>query len=554
MNRIPGHCPARKSSTVISEAGEGAERKLQNVGRHGYRETSAATVSSQSLVTDKHSPPESYQEVRGRQCTLSSAATHHAAAVPRTAKADSTPVLSTQQPAGMSTGARPKQRSQPEARETASQEAPALSGTGEADWVEQVTSVPELPRELFAKGYRLGDSRLLGLGTTQLVFALAKEAADGSETSGFAIKFPCAEGKVNALKGVKIQERLASLEGGDKYFVPVVEKVIENGELICHVEPAGVSADQCIHDTLSTKQKADILLHVFEAIRMMHAQNIAHLDIKPGNLIVKYPTDEMTMRFCDFEFAMELSDISAPATIESGTYRSLCSQVLKGEPYSPGMSDLWAFTLTAWMLMALDEAAVNWLSGMLYSKERQGKISSEFVKCIGFPAVIVCDDHLSGEESPSVCDQVTKITRSALLNTFRQGRAGKDGPLVLQRFFWHHFEFPADIDELLLLSADKCILKEMLSIMFASFSYSDTVEKMMSLLTAASRCGDTLEIYSENNGNNEKGLLQIIQDAGYRRDAEPVATVRPFPFGHSPDRSGREISEESVQPDKQQYR
>ena len=117
----------------------------------------------------------------------------------------------------------------------------------------------------------------------------------------------------------------------------------------------------------------------------------------------------------------------------------------------------------------------------------------------------------------------------------------------LQLLFWKNLEFPADIDKLQLSAAEKCILKEMLSIMSFSFGYSDTLESMVSLITAASRCADTLETYCEHD---ETKTLETIQNAGYQpcNYAEELSMVTsPYMSGCSfDDRSYEEILESVV--------
>ena len=209
--------------------------------------------------------------------------------------------LSDQQSAGMSTGARPKQRPQSVTRETVLQAVPALSDPEEAGDSEWVLVMPALPQQLSEKGYRLIDTKPLSKGTAQLVYLLAGEAKDGFERSYFVVKFPCEASRARALQGLEIQEKLARLEDGDQYFVPVIEKVMENGQLICHVEPIGVPVMTHIDvEGLDLTQVFGLICRMLVAVGTMHAQGIAHLDIKPDNLVLETPDVEtdMTARFC----------------------------------------------------------------------------------------------------------------------------------------------------------------------------------------------------------------------------------------------------------------
>lgn len=542
MNRTSGLLSASKSSIAVSEGGGWEEEKPQDIGRHGYRKASVAAVSSQLLAADEHFSRNSCQEVDNRQCALSSVA------APCTA--ESTPVSSTQQLVGMSAGARPKQRPQPETRETVSQASLAFSpsDTRKAGRVKRTRtrcSVPVLPQQLSEKGYRLkNNARLLGKGSIQSVYSLARELANGSEISGFAIKFPCKDGRGRALKGLEIQEELASMKGGDQYFVPVVEKVVENGELICHVEPEGRPVAECIDvDAWGIEQQMSVLCRTLGAINMMHAKKIAHLDIKPDNLIVKNPTTEMMARLCDFEFAMKLNDMDQLTIIRSGTCENLSWHVLRGERYYPVLADLWAFTFTAWMLMALDKAPLHWLSGMLSSEdeERRNKIATRLTERLVGAVPLGDKKYPPGSRIQLSCDKLIALLRKT---------HGEKDCRSLQQFFWDYFEFPADIDQLrFTLAAEKYILKEMLSIMFSPFSYSNKVNRMMDLIAAASHCAKTLDAHPEYD---EKEVQQQIQSASYKPVVR-LAGIQSAP--PHPDWSGsRQMPEASAKPGNEQHR
>ena len=527
MNRTTGLLSASKSSTSASKGSEW-EEKTQSIGRHSHRKTSVASVSPQSIVADKRPL---YKMVSREQGDASFAAVSRATkaapaqspaadkrplhktvsdrqgsasfAVAHMAREKSTSVSSAQKPVGVSMGARPKQCH--ETRETATQASPALapSNTREASCVERLRTLPVLPQPLSAKGYRLTDAVPFARA-----HSLTRKAADGSEASGFVIKFPCNDDRGKALRGLEIQEKLPSLKDGDRYFVPVVEKVVENGELICHVEPEGMPVSKCINvDTWGIKQEMRVLCQTLGAIKMMHAQKIAHMDIKPDNLIVENSDTELAAKLSGFDFAMELSNINKLVFMQSSTYENMCRDVLLGEPYSPVLADLWAFTFTTWMLMALEKAPLHWLSGMLENADRRNRISPLLNKRLSL--TIMDSKLLEGGSLPVAIE----VPDDCLIDLLRKDRSAK-GCKALQLFFWECFNFPADIDKLQFASAaEKYILKEMLWIMFIPFSYSNRLERMTGLITAASRCAETFDIHPEYN---EEEVQQIIRDAGYR--------------------------------------
>ena len=502
MNRTTGLLSASKSSTAASEGSEW-EEKTQRIGRHGYRKTSVAAVSSQSFVADKRPL---HKTVSDRQGGASFAVDHMAREKP-------TSVSSAQQLVGVSMGARPKQCH--ETRETATQASPALapSNTRKASRVERPRTLPVLPRQLSGRGYRLIDAMPFSKGIVHSA-SLTREAADGSETSRFVLKYPCNDDRGRALRGLEIQEKLLSLKGGGRYFVPVAEKVVDNDELICHVEPEGMPVSECINtNTWSIKQEMLVLCRTLSAIKMMHAQNIAHLNIKPDNLIVEKSDTEMEVRLSGFDFAMELNDIDLLEFIRSGTYECMCRDILRGEPCAPGPADLWAFTFTAWMLMASEKAPLHWLSGMQENADRRSQIYPLLSKKL---SLTIMDSKLpKGGSLPGAVE----VPDDRLIDLLRKDRSAK-GRRELQQFFWECFNFPGDIDKLQFASAaEKYILKEMLWIMCVPFSYSDKLERMTGLITAASRCAEAFDIHPEYD---EEKVQKIIQKEGHKPFTESL--------------------------------
>ena len=203
----------------------------------------------------------------------------------------------------------------------------------------------------------------------QLACSLTKEVPDSSGNSAFVVKFPCDSRRVKALAGLTIRNRLARLNGADRYFVPVVEQVMSRGQLICYVEPEGVPVTRHIKSNgMKLTQKLPVFSRILPAVRIMHKRGVVHLDIKPDNLIMKNPAVDMTARLCNFDSAVRLSpeDMKEPAVVQPGTWEYACSEVLQGTTSCLHvMVDLWAFTLTAWSLMASKTPCDHWLSSIM---------------------------------------------------------------------------------------------------------------------------------------------------------------------------------------------
>lgn len=545
MNRTSGLSCTTKSPTDTIKGGDGDKKEFQNIRQYGHRGTSAVAASSQLPAADRRPSPDSCGGVNNQQGTRSVAASH-LAVVPQMAAVASTPASSAQHPAGMSIGARPKQLPQGGARQTGSQAAPVLTAS-DTRKAGSVGKVPQkLPRQLSERGYRLAGTEPCGQGAIQTVYSLTRKAADGSGILNYVVKFPQEKGRTVALKGINIQGKLARLQGGNQYFVPVVEKVMENDKLVCHVEPKGRPVSDYISDNnkFRFKRKLWMLFRMFEAVKAMHAEKVAHLDIKPDNLIVANPgsagKEKGKVRVCDFDFAVELGRTDKPMTVPIGTYECMCGQVLRRTPYLPVMADLWAATFTTWALMVLDTPSLHWLAEMLKSPERRNDVLSGLARCFRWPEW----NHAS--ESGALPDDTSVISDDCLLDRLRQEKDGKKR-LQLQLFFWNNLIFPADIDTLRLVPAEKYVLREMLSIMFSGCSYKYTIDRITSLMTAALRCTRSLMAQHLDH----EAIRKIMKTAGYQ-SCEQVErlteAIQPYPPGHSPDRPDEEMPEVSVHP------
>ena len=544
MNRISGFSSVSRSSTAASEGNEVKEEKPQGICRHGHRKASVVATSSQLLAAHKTA-------ISDRQGGASLAA---ASRIPRLissqslaaahmARKTSTAVSSAQQPVGVSMGAMPRQHHRPGTREATTQTSPAFapSDTRKASCTRQTQTSPVLPQQLSAKGYHLTSVDPFAQGTVQSVYLLEKRTTNGFEASGLVVKFPSPEGKAFALYGLEIQEMLANSDNGDQYFVPVVEKVIEDNELICHVEPEGTPIMEYIEaNKFNLKQRICMISQTFKAVERMHAQGIANLDIKVNNLILKNPIADIQVRFCDFDFAIVVDEIDKATIVPIGTWEYMCSQVLQEELCSPGMADLWACTLTSWVLMTSRLPVLHWIIEVLNTTERGSRVLPALIEYLGLSE----QDHASeGEPFPddrSMMSDKYNSMKDCLFDYLRIKKT-EDERKRLQLFFWKHLELPVDIDNLKLPSAEGYILKEMLSIMFFSSTYSDKFKKIMSLITAASRCAD---LFAENPELDEAKVLKLIQVMGYQPydQAERLtdATQQLHLCSHLPDRSDEE--------------
>ena len=568
MNRISGFSSVSRPSTAASEGSGVKEEKPRSIGRHGHRKASVVAISSQSLAADKRLVHKTVSERQGgaslaaasripraissqslaadkrlahktvseRQGGASLAAAHMA-------RKTLIAVSSAQQPVGVSMGVRPKRHRRPETREAATQISPALapSDARKASCARQTQTWPVLPRQLSEKGYQLTDVEPFARGTVQSVYLLGKRTTSGFEASGLVVKFPSPEGRDFALHGLEIQEMLANSDNGDQYFVPVVEKVIEDDELICHVEPEGIPVVEYIKaNELNLKQKIRMISQTFKAVERMHVQGIANLDIKANNLVLKNPNADIQVRFCDFDFAIEVDEIDRAMIVPIGTWEYMCSQVLQGEYCSPGMDDLWACTLTAWMLMTSKLPVLHWISEVLSTMERGSRVLPELFDYLGLTEQGHASERKLFPDNKSLMSDECNSMYHFLTDHLCKKKTGEDRKR-LQLFFWKHLELPVDIDNLQLPPAEGYILKEMLSIMFFPSSYRDKFKKIMSLITVASHCAG---LFAENPKLDEAKVLKLMEVMGYQPcdqvERLTDATQQLHLCSHLPDRSDEE--------------
>ena len=460
---------------------------------------------SRSLAADKRPM---HKTVSDRQGGASLAVAHMA-------RKTSIAVSSAQQPVGVSMGVRSKQRHRSETREATTQTSPALapSDTRKESCARQTQTLPVLPRQLSAKGYQLTGVEPFARGAVQSVYLLEKRTTNGFDAPEFVIKFPSSEGRACAWEGLMIQEKLVNSDNGDQYFVPVAEKVIEDGELICHVEPKGTPVMKYIKgNKLNLKQKICLVSQTFKAVERMHAQGIANLDIQAGNLILKNPNADIQVRFCDFDFAVEIDEIDRAITVPVGTWEYMCSQAIQEKPCSPGMADLWACTLTAWVLMTSKLPVLHWVSGILSTTARRSRVLPALFEYLGLTEQGHASERKLFSDDKSVMSDECNSMYHCLTDHLCKRKTGEERK-QLQLFFWQHLELPVDIDNLQLPSAEGYILKEMLSIMFFPSTYRDKFKKITGLITAASHCD---ELLAEHPGFDEAKVLQIIQIMGYQ--------------------------------------
>ncbi len=173
----------------------------------------------------------------------------------------------------------------------------AGSGTGAA-----TPSKPKLPEEELKKRYKLGE--VLGEGT----FAVVRVAIDRKSKDKVAIKeinkslseLEALENEIHIMERSGKHENLVSLRDvfDSKDVLYLVMDLAEGGELFDRIIERG---------ELSEKVASRMFLSAVKGVHHLHERNIAHLDIKPENLLLTSKSDDAGIKIADFGLAIDLT-------------------------------------------------------------------------------------------------------------------------------------------------------------------------------------------------------------------------------------------------------
>ncbi|KAK4293363.1 hypothetical protein Pmani_033940 [Petrolisthes manimaculis] len=115
-----------------------------------------------------------------------------------------------------------------------------------------------------------------------------------------------------------------------------------NSEMILLLELAAggelqrvIDEEECLDEEVVRRY----MIHILTALRFLHSNNIAHLDLKPQNLLLmgQYPDTEV--KLCDFGISrIILSDIEVREVV--GTPDYVAPEILQYEPISLA-TDMW---------------------------------------------------------------------------------------------------------------------------------------------------------------------------------------------------------------------
>src|ERR1700679_757759 len=105
------------------------------------------------------------------------------------------------------------------------------------------------------------------------------------------------------LKLVKLDEYaihsfLSSIKATHNHTIPILLRVVVDKGMIIAM-PEG-SALGNVHNSVFKTRGSDLAYQFLEGVRFMHQHNVAHLDLKPNNIIVMATTNSVWLCIIDF--------------------------------------------------------------------------------------------------------------------------------------------------------------------------------------------------------------------------------------------------------------
>ncbi|XP_029696722.1 striated muscle preferentially expressed protein kinase isoform X8 [Takifugu rubripes] len=168
-------------------------------------------------------------------------------------------------------------------------------------------------------------------------FSYVKRVTQKKGKAEFAAKFMCARGKRKAL-ALREMELLSELDNERiLYFHDVFEKknVVVLITELCHEELLERMAKKTAVKELEIRCS---IQQVLEGLWYLHKKNIAHLDVKPENILMASPASDQ-IRICDFGNAIRL-DPSEEYYCKYGTPEYIAPEIVNQTPISTA-TDIW---------------------------------------------------------------------------------------------------------------------------------------------------------------------------------------------------------------------
>ncbi|XP_051913614.1 striated muscle preferentially expressed protein kinase isoform X3 [Hippocampus zosterae] len=183
----------------------------------------------------------------------------------------------------------------------------------------------------------------IGRGT----YSYVKRVTQKNGKKGFAAKFTSARGKRKAL-ALREMELLSEL---DHERIIFFHDAFEKNNLVvlittlCHEE---MLERMCRRTTVTELEIRQIVQQVLEGLRYLHEKGIAHLDIKPENILMAV-TGSDQIRICDFGNAIKLES-SVEHYCKYGTPEYVAPEIVNQSPVSRA-TDIWPVAVITYLCL-----------------------------------------------------------------------------------------------------------------------------------------------------------------------------------------------------------
>ena len=208
--------------------------------------------------------------------------------------------------------------------------------------------------------------------------------------------------EVAVLKALKHQHVIEIVDFFDEAdFFYLVMELMEGGDVF----------DRIIQMKQYTEKDArDLARILLEGVQHLHAQGVAHRDLKPQNLLLKSKDDNATIKLADFGFACKVHTPQS-LTTRCGTPTYVAPEILKNIPYDQSV-DMWSVGVILYVLLCGYPPFSDPNQGALFSKIRTGEW--EFV---ADDWAHVSDDAKDLIRQLLVVDPVRRLTATKALET-----------------------------------------------------------------------------------------------------------------------------------------
>lgn len=153
--------------------------------------------------------------------------------------------------------------------------------------------------------------------------------------------------KIDALHEIAVLERTHE----NPRFVTLYEafETPKNYVLILELAVGGELENYCEESLLTEYHMVRILKQLLEAIVYLHDMNVAHMDIKPSNILLTHSDPEISdIKLCDFGISRKMSsELTVQAMV--GTPEYVSPEVLNYDPLSE-VVDVWSIGVLTYVL------------------------------------------------------------------------------------------------------------------------------------------------------------------------------------------------------------